>query len=97
MKKSTLFALALLLGAAGGVQAQVTPVDAAATPAPAEQRAPQRTPTPKAATLAPMKPADLSALVPRDSAKRASPEEHRANYHFDRRGVNCTLYPARCG
>ncbi len=44
-----------------------------------------------------VKPADLSNLVPRDSAQKPPSGAAAAQYRFDPRGVNCSLYPARCG
>ena len=58
----------------------------------------RRTPVGQAAAVAPMKPADLTALAPRDSARpAASAAERREDYRYTARGVNCSLYPARCG
>lgn len=61
----------------------------AATPAQGTQPA-------KAAPLPPMPPVDLSTLVPKDSARQFKPDARNSEYRYDARGVNCTLYPARC-
>lgn len=58
----------------------------------------RRAPVGQSAAVAPMKPADLTALAPRDSARpAASAAERREDYRYNARGVNCSLYPARCG
>ncbi len=60
-------------------------------------RAAKRAPADKQVTPEPMKPADVSALVPRDSARPAGTPERRDDHRFNARGVNCSLYPSRCG
>ncbi|QTD46188.1 hypothetical protein [Ottowia testudinis] len=65
--------------------------------APNEQRVTKRTPVEKAAVVAPMPPADVTALVPKDSAKKDNFDAQRRQDRFNARGVNCSLYPARCG
>ena len=79
-----LLALTLLAGAA--LSAQANTPQAAAASAPAQ----------KATTQAGARLADLSHLAPRDAAKKDPRAERRDDHRYDARGVNCSLYPARC-
>lgn len=63
--------------------------------APNEQRVSRRTPVEKQVAVPPMKPIDLSTLVPKDSAKVV--DDSRPDDRYNAHGVNCSLYPARCG
>jgi hypothetical protein len=60
------------------------------------QQAPAGDPTNKA----PLQAQELATLVPKDSSQPQPADISRANttsqYHYDRKGVNCSLYPARC-
>lgn len=62
-----------------------------------EQRVTRRTPVEKAAAVAPVPLADVTTLVPKDSAQKDGFDRQNSQDHFNRRGVNCSLYPARCG
>ena len=62
-----------------------------------ERRVTQRTAVEKTVAVKAMAPADLTALVPKDSAKKANVDDQRRPDRFNSRGVNCSLYPARCG
>ena len=62
-----------------------------------ERRVTQRTAVEKTVAVKAMGPADLTALVPKDSAKKANVDDQRRPDRFNSRGVNCSLYPARCG
>lgn len=79
-----LLALALLAGATLSAQANT------------QQATPTRAPAQKATAQASAKLADLSHLAPRDAAKKDPRAERRDDHRFDARGVNCSLYPARC-
>ena len=52
------------------------------------------------ASKPPMQAQELSILVPKDSSQPAavdiSKQNARSRYRFDKQGVNCSLYPARC-
>ena len=79
-----LLALTLLAGAA--LSAQANTPQAAAASAPAQ----------KATAQAGARLAALSPLAPRAAAKKDPRAERRAAHRYDARGVNCSLYPARC-
>jgi hypothetical protein len=48
----------------------------------------------------PMQAQELASLVPQDSSEPKPTDISRQNtgssYRYDKRGVNCSLYPARC-
>lgn len=49
----------------------------------------------KTAAIVPTAGADITTLVPRDSSKKPH-DEIRRDDRYNSRGVNCSLYPARC-
>ena len=111
--KTSLIALALLVGASVNVEAQTAantgsppaaePV-ASARPAASKAGAAKHAAAPGKKTQAQKsdQPADLSRLVPKDSALKElstqqQQEQQRQNSHrIDSRGVDCSIYPARC-
>ncbi len=83
--KTSLIALALLIGASLHAEAKSPrPRSAASAPAPADR------------AQAPAPSVDLSYLVPKDSARKNEPDPRQSGDRIDRRGVNCAHYPARC-
>jgi len=52
------------------------------------------------ADKAPMQAQELADLVPKDSSQPRAADISRGNasspYHYNKMGVNCSLYPARC-
>jgi hypothetical protein len=52
------------------------------------------------ADKAPMQAQELANLVPKDSSEPQAADISRSNarnyYRYNKRGVNCSLYPARC-
>ncbi|MFT4193711.1 hypothetical protein [Ottowia sp.] len=88
MNKS-LILLALLVGAAAHAEQ-------AQAPQPEKANASQR--AARAAAPAPesSKPIDLSHLVPKDSAQKSDDDWKSSGDRVNSRGVNCSLYPARC-
>ena len=86
--KTSLYALALLIGVG---------VHAADAPAPRAQRASVATGAAKApaATPAAAQPVDITYLVTKDSAVKDDGSKPKGDA-VNRRGVNCSLYPARC-
>ncbi len=109
MKTHALLISAALMAASSLASAQTagsTPAPDAATSgitSSAEPAAPgarnTRRAAPRNASSTPAVPqnqtADLTTIAPKDSSK-AVVDEVRSNDRIDRRGVNCSLYPARC-
>lgn len=98
MNMRPLSLLALLMGLSFAAAAQTAaPAEgnaqpqASAAPAPAPAAASGQ----RAATPREPKPVDLAILVPKDSAAKKD-HDYRPNDRYNRRGVNCSLYPARC-
>jgi len=88
-----LWAIHAPVGTLSAAPKLVEPVPLAAN----ERRVTQRTAVEKTVAVKAMGPADLTALVPKDSAKKANVDDQRRPDRFNSRGVNCSLYPARCG
>jgi hypothetical protein len=63
--------------------------------------APQTGPFDPNADKPPMRAQDLATLVPKDSSQPPVVHIDRVNadnhYRYDKAGVNCSLFPARCG
>ncbi|MCL1962208.1 MAG: hypothetical protein FWG56_10685 [Desulfovibrionaceae bacterium] len=88
--KTFLIALALLAGAAvvpANAQ-QPAATDNGSQPAAASKAQDQ---TPKSD-----QPIDITYLVPKDSALKDADDAQQSRYRVDKRGVDCTRYPARC-
>jgi len=92
--KTSLIVLALLIGAAvnaqeqaaSGSQPSIAPSAEPASPA-AVDKAPSQESGP---------PIDISNLVPKDSAQQDRNDHPESSHRFNSRGVDCSLYPARC-
>ena len=82
---------------ATAVAAPVVTAPAAAAPAATERRARQRAAAAKkdGAAVSTSREVDLSTLVTKDSSAKPV-DETRSTDRFNREGVNCSLYPARC-
>ena len=83
---------------ATAVAAPVVTAPAAAAPAATERRARQRAAAPAkkdGAAVSTTREVDLSTLVTKDSSAKPV-DETRSTDRFNRQGVNCSLYPARC-
>ena len=83
---------------APAVAAPVVTAPAAAAPAATERRARQRAAAPAkkdGAAVSTTREVDLSTLVTKDSSAKPV-DETRSTDRFNREGVNCSLYPARC-
>jgi hypothetical protein len=87
--KTPLIVLALLVGA-------VAHAEQAQAPRTAKAAGSQRTAKAAAPALESSKPIDISHLVPRDSAHRNADDWKSSGDRVNSRGVNCSLYPARC-
>ena len=88
MKKS-LILMALFVAAAAHAEQAPAPQSEKAG---ASQRA-AKTAAPAAESS---RPIDLSHLVPRDSAQKGDEHWKSNGDRVNSRGVNCSLYPARC-
>ena len=95
--------MAALMAASATASAQ-NATNAAEVAAPAPQAAPtERRTQPRAAaaswkdaaTTSTSREADVTTLVPKDSSAKPV-DETRSTDRFNRQGVNCSLYPARC-
>lgn len=87
MKLRPLLLLALLMGLSAAASAKDETAQSDTTN--------RRTSVKKQVSEPPMKPIDLSTLVPKDSAKVV--DDSRPDDRYNAQGVNCSLYPARCG
>ena len=78
-----------------GMLVAKTPVAEPAPLAANEQRLTKPVTVGKVAAISPTATADLTTLAPKDSA-RPHVDEVRSNDRYNTRGVNCSIYPARC-
>lgn len=103
MKTPALFLLAALLAASTAANAQAAANDQRAdvtdhlnaAPAASQKRLTGPVTAGQAAATAPSAAADLSTLAPKDHAAKPH-DEFRRDDRYNSRGVNCSLYPARC-
>lgn len=82
-------------GAPVGKLVAKTPVAEVAPLAANEQRLTKPVTVGKVAAISSTNSADLTTLAPKDSA-RSQVDEVRSNDRYNARGVNCSIYPARC-
>ena len=103
MRTQAFLLMAALMAASATASAQ-NATNAAEVAAPAPQAAPtERRTQPRAAaasrkdaaTTSTSREADVTTLVPKDSSAKPV-DETRSTDRFNRQGVNCSLYPARC-
>jgi hypothetical protein len=95
--KTSLIVLALLIGAAAApVNAQEQAASGNQPRAAASAEPAPPAPVDKAPAQEPGPPIDISNLVPKDSAQPDRNDHPASSHRFDSRGVDCSLYPARC-